>query len=72
MLADAHVCALLEAAAARGCPSLPELRQAALEVLGRPVGHGTEDVEGLAGALFDHMDVLGQVGGAGSWEGDGS
>ncbi|KAG2436227.1 hypothetical protein HXX76_006538 [Chlamydomonas incerta] len=37
-----------------------ELRQAALEVLGRPVGHGTLDVEGLAGALFDHLDVCGE------------
>ncbi|KAG2452827.1 hypothetical protein HYH02_002173 [Chlamydomonas schloesseri] len=34
-----------------------ELRQAVLEVLGRPVGHGTLDVEGLAGALFDYLDV---------------
>ncbi|EFJ47031.1 hypothetical protein VOLCADRAFT_61911, partial [Volvox carteri f. nagariensis] len=49
---------LLEAAAATA--SLGELRQAALEVLSRPVGHGTLDEEGLAGALFDYLDVLGQ------------
>ncbi|GIL58496.1 hypothetical protein Vafri_13452 [Volvox africanus] len=49
---------LLEAAAASA--SLGELRQAALEVLSRPVGHGTLDMEGLAGALFDYLDVSGQ------------
>ncbi|KXZ50242.1 hypothetical protein GPECTOR_17g880 [Gonium pectorale] len=43
-------------AAASGLP-LGELRQAALEVLSRPVGHGTLDVEGLLGALFDYLDV---------------
>lgn len=52
---------LLEAAASTASPG--ELRQAALEVLSRPVGHGTLDLEGMAGALFEYLDVTGQVNG---------
>ncbi|GLC41402.1 hypothetical protein PLESTB_001015100 [Pleodorina starrii] len=55
VVTEAEFGRLLEAAAAAA--SLGELRQAALEVLSRPVGHGTLDVEGLAGALFDYLDV---------------
>ncbi|GFR48280.1 hypothetical protein Agub_g10055 [Astrephomene gubernaculifera] len=51
-------CLLETASAAAG--SVGELRQAALEVLQRPVGHNTLDVEGMLGALFDYLDVTGQ------------
>ncbi|KAG2499636.1 hypothetical protein HYH03_002575 [Edaphochlamys debaryana] len=54
VLDEAAFHALVDAATTAA--SLGELRQAALEVLSRPVGHGTLDLEGLAGALFDWLD----------------
>ena len=59
VLTESQFHGLVEGAAA--ALTQGELRQAALEVLGRPVGHGTLDVEGLCGALFDYLDVCGEV-----------
>eukprot|EP00198_Chlamydomonas_reinhardtii_P010350 XP_001699687.1 flagellar associated protein [Chlamydomonas reinhardtii] len=58
VLTESQFHGLVEGAAA--ALTQGELRQAALEVLGRPVGHGTLDVEGLCGALFDYLDVCGE------------